>query len=80
MNDREAIAAHVATCMRDLELLRTELALLEAGLPDSECIEITERHKNRLRKAIAEQAAAIMEFRRRTCFAMSNSANEPTLD
>lgn len=34
MNDREDIAAHIAACMRDLELLCAELALLEAGSPD----------------------------------------------
>jgi hypothetical protein len=80
MNDREDIAAHITACMRDFELLGTELALLEAGSPDPECIEITERHKGRLRKTIAEQAAAIMEFRCTTGFAVSDSANEPAPD
>jgi hypothetical protein len=81
MTEREAHAAYVDACMRDIERLRTELALLEDGQTgtcgphtDYQWVDTTERHKSRLRTAIAEQAAAIMDFRRRTGFAGAPTA------
>lgn len=67
MIDWKAYVAHIAASGRDIEQLRTQLALLEVGQtgrcgPDTNYawLDMTDRDKGLLRKAIARKVVAMM--------------------